>query len=423
MSLYNFKYGNRNIEINLEGKITSILPNKTEHIENIKAKIIESIENPIGSKPLSEIVKPGEKVLLVVSDITRLWIKINKFLIYVVNYLNSLGIKDEDISTIIAVGTHRADTEGEKISIVGKELYKRIKIYNHDSKNADELDYIGISSFGTPEYINKKVVDADRVILIGGITFHLFAGFGGGAKSIVPGVAGIKTIQHNHKLVFNSGENSGLNLDARANKIKGNPMREDITEICRTVSVDFLINAVLDTNGNFVEFVAGDFEKAWMRGCNTIRKLYAIKVKEKADITIASAGGYPKDINLYQSVKTIGNSLYAGVEDSVLIVIAECREGVGTDEFTKLFKYKTLNDMETALKKDFTVPGYAAYKTLYSSKHRKVFLVSSLEDEIVRKFGFIPVKSLKNAVELAYKLSVDNPRIALIPYGGDTLPV
>ncbi|KAA8666586.1 nickel-dependent lactate racemase [Clostridium sp. MT-14] len=423
MSLYNFKYGNRNIEINLEGKITSILPNKTEHIENIKAKIIESIENPIGSKPLSEIVKPGEKVLLVVSDITRLWIKINKFLIYVVNYLNSLGIKDEDISTIIAVGTHRADTEGEKISIVGKELYKRIKIYNHDSKNADELDYIGISSFGTPEYINKKVVDADRVILIGGITFHLFAGFGGGAKSIVPGVAGIKTIQHNHKLVFNNGENSGLNLDARANKIKGNPMREDITEICRTVSVDFLINAVLDTNGNFVEFVAGDFEKAWMRGCNTIRKLYAIKVKEKADITIASAGGYPKDINLYQSVKTIGNSLYAGVEDSVLIVIAECREGVGTDEFTKLFKYKTLNDMETALKKDFTVPGYAAYKTLYSSKHRKIFLVSSLEDEIVRKFGFIPVKSLKNAVELAYKLSVDNPRIALIPYGGDTLPV
>ncbi|CAB1245195.1 Nickel-dependent lactate racemase [Clostridiaceae bacterium BL-3] len=423
MSLYNFKYGNRNIEINLEGKITSILPNKTEHIENIKAKIIESIENPIGSKPLSEIVKPGEKVLLVVSDITRLWIKINKFLIYVVNYLNSLGIKDEDISTIIAVGTHRADTEGEKTSIVGKELYKRIKIYNHDSKNADELDYIGISSFGTPEYINKKVVDADRVILIGGITFHLFAGFGGGAKSIVPGVAGIKTIQHNHKLVFNNGENSGLNLDARANKIKGNPMREDITEICRTVSVDFLINAVLDTNGNFVEFVAGDFEKAWMRGCNTIRKLYAIKVKEKADITIASAGGYPKDINLYQSVKTIGNSLYAGVEDSVLIVIAECREGVGTDEFTKLFKYKTLNDMETALKKDFTVPGYAAYKTLYSSKHRKIFLVSSLEDEIVRKFGFIPVKSLKNAVELAYKLSVDNPRIALIPYGGDTLPV
>jgi nickel-dependent lactate racemase len=423
LSLYNFKYGNRNIEINLEGKITSILPNKTEHIENIKAKIIESIENPIGSKPLSEIVKPGEKVLLVVSDITRLWIKINKFLIYVVNYLNSLGIKDEDISIIIAVGTHRADTEGEKISIVGKELYKRIKIYNHDSKNADELDYIGISSFGTPEYINKKVVDADRVILIGGITFHLFAGFGGGAKSIVPGVAGIKTIQHKHKLVFNSGENSGLNLDARANKIKGNPMREDITEICRTVSVDFLINAVLDTNGNFVEFVAGDFEKAWMRGCNTIRKLYAIKVKEKADITIASAGGYPKDINLYQSVKTIGNSLYAGVEDSVLIVIAECREGVGTDEFTKLFKYKTLNDMETALKKDFTVPGYAAYKTLYSSKHRKVFLVSSLEDEIVRKFGFIPVKSLKNAVELVYKLSVDNPRIALIPYGGDTLPV
>ncbi|WP_446898655.1 nickel-dependent lactate racemase [Clostridium sp. LBM24168] len=423
MSIYNFKYGNDVIKINLEGKIESILPNKTGHVENIKEEIIKSLENPVNSKPLGQIVKPGEKIVFIVSDITRMWIRTSEFLIHIVNYLNSFGIKDEDISAVVAVGTHREASEAEKISIVGKELYGRIKVYNHDGRNREELKFIGISSFGTPEYINKRVMEADRLILTGGITFHLFAGFGGGAKSVVPGVAGFETIQHNHRLVFNNGENSGLNLNAGPNKIKGNPMREDITEICRKVSPDFLVNAVLDTDGNFVRFAAGDFERAWIEGCNTTRELYGIKIKNKADITITSAGGYPKDINLYQTVKTIDNSLYAGSQDSVLIVAAQCIEGLGADEFMEWFKYTTLEDMEMALKKNFTVPGYAAYKTLYAAKNREVFLLSSLEDDEVRKFGFTPVKSLEEAVRTAYKLSGDNPNVILMPYGANTLPV
>lgn len=423
MSLYKFKYGNENISINLEGKVESLFPNVTDHVENVQKEIIKSIENPTGSKPLGQIVKPGEKVIFVVSDITRSWIKTREFLIYVVNYLNSFGIKDKDISAVVAVGTHRPATDDEKKSIVGKELYNRISVYNHDSRNKDELEYIGVSSLGTPIYINKKVIKADRVILIGGITFHLFAGFGGGAKSIVPGVAGIETIQYNHRLVFNKGKDSGLNFNAGPNKIKGNPMREDITEICKKVSPDFIINVVLDTDENFVKFVAGDFEKAWLKGCNLNRKLYGIKIKNKADITISSAGGYPKDINLYQSVKAIDNSLYAGLQDSVLIVIAQCIEGIGAEEFMKWFKYDTLEDMEMALKKNFTVPGYAAYKTLYAAKNRKIFLISSLEDNVVRKFGFIPIKSLEAAVRTAYKLSNSNPNIVVMPYGGNTLPL
>lgn len=423
MSLYNFKYGNDTLEINMEGKINNVLPGKAGHVQDVEAEIVASLENPINSKPLSQIVKPGEKVIFVVSDITRSWIKTAEFLIYIVNYLNSFGIKDEDISAIVATGTHRAASEDEKRTIVGEKLYHRIKVYNHDSKNEDELRYMGVSSFGTPVYLNRRVIEADRVILTGGITFHLFAGFGGGAKSVVPGVAGFQTIQSNHRLVFNSGENSGLNFNAGPNKIKGNPMREDITEICRKISTDFLVNAVLDTDGKFIRFVAGDFEKAWLEGCNTTRQLYGVKIKNKADITVVSAGGYPKDINLYQTVKTIDNALYAGKQDSVLVVAAQCIEGLGADEFMEWFKYGTLEDMEKALKRNFTVPGYAAYKTLYAAKNRKVLFLSSLEDEVVRKFGFTPVKSLDEAVEAAYRLSSDNPDVVLMPYGASTLPI
>jgi nickel-dependent lactate racemase len=425
MASYEFKYGRKKFKIDLkeELEVNTLIPKASACIEDIAFEVRKALKEPTGSKPLKQIVKQGEKVLIVVSDVTRLWIKTDKFLVHIVNYLNSLGIADNDISALVALGTHRPSTELEKRLIVGDELYKRIKVYDHDCFNRKGYSYIGSSSFGTPAYINNKVLAADRVILTGGIVFHLFAGFGGGAKSMVPGVAGLETIQHNHRLTFYEGESTGLNPAAASNKIKGNPMREDITEICRLVNPDFLFNAVLDAEGNFIEFVAGDFEEAWLKGCNTIRELYGIKIEEQSDILIASAGGYPKDINLYQTVKTMDNCIYGSKEGSAVIIVSECSEGLGAQEFLEWFQYKTLEDMEKALKRNFTVPGYAAYKTAYLAKYRRVFLISSLEKKVVEEFGFIPAASLEEAVSGAYKLSPLNPKITLMPFGGNTLPI
>lgn len=425
MASYEFKYAREKLKVNIDEEFITnrLLPNEAAPIEDVAEGIKKVLKEPVGTKPLKCIVKQGEKVLIIVSDVTRLWIKTDKFLIHIVNYLNSLGIKDEDVSVLIALGTHRASTEEEKKLIVGKEVYDRIKIDDHDCFDKNKLSFVGKSSRGTPIYINNKVLEADRVILTGGIVFHLFAGFGGGAKSMVPGVAGLETIQHNHRLTFYEGENTGLNPNAGSNKIKGNPMREDITEICRNINPDFLFNAVLDAEGNFIEFVAGDFEKAWLKGCNTIRNLYGIHIEEKADIIIASAGGYPKDINLYQTVKTMDNCIYGGKDDSVVILISECSEGLGAQEFLEWFQYKTLEDMEAALKKNFTVPGYAAYKTAYLARFRKVLFISSLNKKVVEELGFIHVKSLEDALQEAYKFSPSKPNISLMPFGGNTLPL
>jgi lactate racemase len=425
MANYYFKYGETkyNIDINEEHIIGSLLPRDSKALQDVSSEVAKVLDNPIGTKPLNSIVRPGEKVLVIVSDITRLWIRTDKFLVYIIDYLNKAGIKDGDIEILIALGTHRPSTEDEKKLILGETIYNRVSIHDHDCFDDSKLCYLGESSFKTPIYINEKVIKADRVILTGGIMFHLFAGFGGGAKSMVPGVAGVKTIQSNHRLAFFEGENTGLNPSACSNRIIGNPMREDITEICKKVNPDFLFNVVLDSEGNFVKFVAGDFEKAWEKGCDTIRDLYGIGIEEKADIIIASAGGYPKDINLYQTVKTMDNCLYGSKENSVIILLSECREGLGAKEFLSWFIYKTLEDMERALKKDFTVPGYAAYKTAYIARYRKLILISSLDENVVKELGFEPCKTVEEALQRGYQLSGANPKIILMPFGGNTLPI
>ncbi len=425
MEKFEFKYGRTKLHVDIEKKyiMDTLIPDTTVPIADIEKEVIRVMENPIGALPLKDIIHKGEKVAIVVSDITRMWIKTSQFLSYIIDYLNNLGVEDNQIDIIIALGTHRPSTEEEKKAIVGSEVYSRIKVYDHDCFDRNELCYIETSSFGTPIYINKRVMEADRIILTGGIVFHLFAGFGGGAKSMVPGVAGLDTIQHNHCLAFNKGDGTGLNHNASSNKIHGNPMREDITEICRKVNPDFLVNAVLDAEGNFVKFVAGDFEKAWLEGCEFIRNMYGINISEKADIIVASAGGYPKDINLYQSVKTVDNCLYGGKEESVIILVSECSEGLGAEEFLQWFQYKTLNEMERALKKNFTVPGYAAYKAAYAGIYRKLILISSLPKEVVEQLGFIPAASLEDALSLAYTLSPSEPKTRLMPFAGNTLPI
>ena len=426
MGKYSFKYGKEKLsaEIKDSSVIHTLLPKDAEIINDIKSQVIRVLDNPVGTKSLKEIVSPGEKVAIVVSDITRLWIKTNEFLVHIVNYLSKVGIEDNDMFVVVALGGHRKCTDDEMISIVGEEIYGRLKVYNHECEDLKELVYIGESTRKTPIYLNKRVHEANRVILTGGIVFHLFAGFGGGAKAILPGVVGLKTIQANHSMCFNKGISAGMNMDVGSNLVKGNPVREDMNEVCKIVNPDFLFNVSLDIEGNFVKFVGGHYEKAWLEGCELIRNLYGVPIQSEADIIIASAGGYPKDINLYQTIKTVENAIYGGKEGSVLILLSECIEGLGADEFAGWFKYKTLEEMEAALKQNFTVPRFIAYKVAFTSVHRKVILISSLDDDLVKEFNMIPCHDLEEGINMAYDLcGCDKPKITLMPYGGNTLPI
>lgn len=425
---FEFNYGNEKIscEINEDDIIYNVEPKDIKIIENIEEEILKVLNNPIGTISLREILQPGEKICIIVSDITRGYVKTSTFLIHIVNYINDLGIPDNDIFIVIALGTHRKAPEEEKKILVGDEVYSRIKVYNHEAIDKKELVYLGETSRKTPLFLNKRVYEADRIILTGGIKLHPLAGFGGGAKGILPGVMGEETIQYNHKLnLLKADKVSNLDPDVLnygLNKIEDNDVRQDMIEACDKLGVDFIFNVVPDSDGNFIKFVAGHYLKAWVEGCEVYRKTYRARIKEKCDIMITSAGGEKYDINLYQSIKAAANNLLATEKDGVIILITYLKEGLGGEVFKKALEIDDLQTIDKMRREKYVHAVNLAYTTLYTAKHRTVILISSLDDEVVKKLHMIPCHDLNEAIKLAYKITnKEHPKITLLPHGINAL--
>ena len=254
MKKYRLKYGTALTEIELpaEDVIQVISPNKFgPESSDPLAVIRHALANPIDSPPLSKVVRPGEKACIVVNDITRLT-KSEVFIPVIVNELNSAGISDADITILYANGLHRLMNEEEKKQIVGENVYGRVKTIQNDGIKS-KFAYVGTTSRGNQIYVNKAVIDADKVILTGGIIMHHLAGYGGGRKSIIPGVAKKETVLFNHRMM--------VDARAEAGHLEGNPIHEDAMEGCALVAPDFLFNVVLDHQGKIAGAVAGH----WLR--------------------------------------------------------------------------------------------------------------------------------------------------------------
>ena len=254
---FEFGFGHGTQKVSLpEEHILDVLEGNPTPACDVKEATLECMRHPIGSKPLQEIVSKGDKVCIVCADVTRIWNHSDQFVIHVVNELNLAGIPDDDISILFAQGTHREQTPEEDIMVVGEELTKRVKLYQHHCMNKDELVHVGDTSRGTPVWINKHAVEADKVIVIDGITTHLFAGYGGGRKLILPGVAGDDTIQINHCHALGPTLGSGLNPDAKLLKIEGNPVSDDMQEACDMVRPCYLLHSIINEEGEISSMVA-----------------------------------------------------------------------------------------------------------------------------------------------------------------------
>lgn len=306
MGLTEFKlaYGRGTQSVMLpEEHISDVLEGVPTPACDVKAATIECMRHPIGTKPLQELVKKGDKVCLVVADITRAWNRASEFTVHVVNELNLAGVPDEDIYIVFAQGTHRPHTDEENVTCVGEEVARRIKMYQHISTDKSMLTHMGVTKLGTDVWIDTRVAKADKVILINAISTHDMAGFGGGRKLILPGVAGFETVQQNHCHALGPTLGSGLNPDAKLLKIEGNPVSEDMQEACDMVGPCFLVHSVINEEGQISSMVGGDPYKAWLEGTKETYRMQKVPMKQQADVTIVSAGGYPKDTNLYQGTK------------------------------------------------------------------------------------------------------------------------
>lgn len=423
-----FGKGVQEIELPTEKIVQVYEGNKYAKIENVQKAAIEAMRNPIGSAPLQKVVTKGDKVAIVVSDITRAWIKTSEFLVTIIDELNLAGVSDEDIFIMIAQGSHRAHTHEEDVFVCGQEVVNRIKIDAHTSLNKEDNVYVGTTSHGTPAYIDKKILEADKVILTGGATVHLMAGFGGGRKSIMPGVSGDETIQKNHSLALTDEIGGGLNDNTRTTKLVGNRLHEDMCEVCKMVDPCFLVNVVMNAEGDFARIVAGHWYDAWYEGTKDVMKIQGVTAKEKADLVIASAGGFPKDINFYQGSKLYDTAEMAMKADGIMITMLECEDMMEPQAFIGSFKYDDTIEMEKDLRARFTIPFFVAYKLTCLAKHNIVYMVTKKEHfDIVRTTGQVPVETVQEAYELA-KAELERRgnkdfTINLMPHAANTVPL
>lgn len=345
--------GARSVELPAALRYDTLEPRPLLALSDPITAIRNALRNPIGSQALSNLVRPGERVAVLVNDITRL-VRTDLFLPVLVDELNAAGIPDRDIFIVFALGMHRRQTPAEQRSIVGEALARRLALIDHDALDPANLVDIGRTSWGNRVWISRRVREADFVILTGEIIYHLIAGYNGGRKSLVPGVAGAGTTTFNHKFILDPGCRSGV--------LDGNPAHEDLLEACRLFNPGFLLNVVLSPAGELVRVVAGHFDLAHRAGCATVDEMFRVCINQPYDLVIASAGGLPFDIDLRQAHKGMENAARALGPKGTLVYFAECGDGAGARAFEEwVQRFSSSAEMAEALRSNFVLGGHKAY--------------------------------------------------------------
>lgn len=412
---FDLPYGRGLLPVSVSGDF--LAPRRAEPVADETRAVYQALANPIGTAPLRDIAKPGERVVIVVNDITRLT-RSGLILPPIVNTLNAAGIPDTAILIVFALGIHRRQTDEERKLLLGEEIFSRIPSVDHISTDDSNLVTIGTTSFGNRVEINRQVWEADRIILTGEIIYHLIAGYSGGRKSLVPGVAGFRTTTFNHGMIFDP--------NCRVGKLDGNPAHEDLLEACRMIDPDFIVNVVLSPEGRLIRVVAGHYDLAHREGCRTVDRMLSAGIDEPYDLVLASAGGFPLDIDLRQAHKGLENACQALRRGASILFYAECPNGAGIGTFEEYVRrYRDDFEMEQALKREFVVGGHKAYWVARLGRWYDVHLVSGLDPEFVRRCHYnpVPVEERHAALERLLDKAGPRARVAVIPHSGFTLPI
>jgi nickel-dependent lactate racemase len=392
---------------------------------DLAAAYRHALDHPIDSPPLKELIRPGDKIAITVSDVTRGWQRNADTLPLLLNYLNEAGVSDDNVTVIIAVGAHRQNTVDEFMELCSGGVCRRVRVVNHNAWDTDNMVYLGRTSRGTEVSLNRLVVEADKVILTGGVIYHYMVGYGGGRKSILPGVSSLKTIQQSHMWAMEREVGAGSSALAANKMTKGNPAHEDMMEVAAFAKPDFIVNVVPNLNGEITGIFAGNWISAWLEAIRMVDDIFGAEIEEKADIVIATAGGYPKDINLYQSQKTIDNAVYAMKQGGVVVTLAECPDIADPKEFFDWFSYPTPLEMEKAVRANFLISGWVAVRQLeYGRKGTMILLTRQENLELAKRPGLLAVSTMEEALRLAYeKCRTKNPKITIMPQGANTFPM
>ena len=408
------KYGHetRRLTIGEAGLRVSVLsPGRTSGAEDEDSLIQSALAQPIGSPRLSRIVSPGQRVAILTADITRPCPSA-RLLPPLLQELRAAGIALRDITVIFGLGTHRAHTQEEQRALVGEEVFRQVRCIDSDPCRVER---VGLTRRGTPIDVFAPVLQAQVRVCLGVIEYHYFAGYSGGVKALVPGVCAASTIQHNHRRMTEPG--------AVAGRLDGNPVREDIEEAGELVGAHFILNVVLDEAQRVVRAVAGHPRFAHRAGCAALDAFGRASVPQQADVVVVGAGGYPKDINLYQAQKALDNARQAVRPGGVLVLVAECPEGLGNRTFETWMKDPGGPDAILArIRQDFVLGGHKAAAVAMAMKQADIHLVSAIPAGLARALGFAAFGDPDTALAAALAKITPNPFVVVMPEGGSLLP-
>lgn len=375
----------------------------------------KAMENPIESKRLKDLAIGKKKVVILISDHTRP--VPSKYILPLMLDEIRQGNPDADITLLVATGCHRGTTKEELIGKLGEEIYRNEKIYIHDCDDSSMLVTLKEKlPSGGDIVVNKIAAEADLLVAEGFIEPHFFAGYSGGRKSVFPGCCSRKTVMYNHNAEFIDSDYS------RTGNLINNPIHKDMVAAARALNLVYIVNVVINSDKEVIHAVAGDLEKAHEAGTEWLKGKAGVD-KRLADIAITSNGGYPLDQNIYQAVKSMTAAEATVKDGGVIIVSAESSDGTGGDAFYNAF----VNEPDTEklyqsfldTPKEETIPDQWESQILCRVllKTKAIIYISDVDDEIVKTFHMIPVKTLDEAMEKANELMGNDSSVTVIPNG------
>ncbi|SLM33024.1 conserved hypothetical protein [Desulfamplus magnetovallimortis] len=380
-------------------------------IKPFESLMEQALSNPVNSPDLTDFIADAKDILVIVNDATRPT-PTRKVMDFIYNRINQVPVK-----FIIATGAHRGPSHEEYIQIFG-DHYEKIKedIIVHDAKKSEDMVFLGKSSNGTEMYVNRAGVDAHKIIIIGSVEPHYFAGYTGGRKSFLPGIAGFNTIEQNHKLA--------LVPEAKALALEGNPVHEDMVDALSVVKKDiFAIMTVLDKDHNVYAVTAGEIHDSFMEATDRANEVFAAHIKEKADIVV-SVVKFPQDIDLYQAQKGIDNAKLALNENGIMILVAKCRCGIGGKAFADLLgSCETPQDVLDTIEKGYKLGYHKAGKMAEIGIWAEMWGVTDIEDKVIEPLFIRPFHSLQEALDKAIEKKGNSAKILFLMDGGLTVPL
>lgn len=416
---YELAYGKGSVSFTLPEGVTPtvVVPNDKPGLADPLAAAKAAVAEPMGTPPLARMLrdKAPKSVVVVVNDITRPT-PYTVMLPPLLEAFKEAGIKDEQVTFLVATGIHDGHTDEQNREIYGDEIVDRFKVISHDAFAPDTHTFMGTFKSGYEFYVNTLAKEADFLITLGVVMPHYFAGYSGGRKSILPGLAGKNTVEKNHARMVELMDNLP--------GIDENPVSQEMIEAARQVGVNFILNVVVNDRQEVVTVVAGDLEKAWRRAVEVSSSMFEVPFEKQADICITCASGYPRDINAYQTQKALDHADRITRKGGTIILAAECPTGYGEHVFEEwMNRGWTPRQIMDEVKRNFVMGGHKAYGFAKVAAEKEYWLISDFNEKDTKCLFARKAATVQEAVDAALEKHGRNAAVVFMPQGSVSLPV